>query len=566
MAGDTTGGTMRRRAAFFGVALAVAAGFGWSVVARAPEWGRLHPNLAGWHTAGSVVFAEHWRAEGAARLAFAMVWAPASVDQPTLESRRPYTSFGPGAVVPLHLIALLLRQPPTPALAWGLSLAVQGLVAGILAALAWGIARRAGFGALGATPPALAAGLAYVGMPAPYYEHMAAYFADQAVMLPFALFLLVELARRSNLRPALRFACDVAQALLVAWGLATEWLFAFVALTAMLLRLADGTVRLRAPGTYARLWPVVAPVILVGLLFLGQLWLLDALADTGGRFALRSGARSDGSFLRAFLRLDFGDRFWTAHLRHGLGPGAAALVGTAAVGAITAGLASLMRRRNGGDAAGLADLGAILALALLPCLLYYAVFREHNNQIFHPFVALKFALPAALALCGLLPATLARALGFPRMAVALAWLFAAVALGYLAALGGPRARSFDLVREIPVTHAERIGPHLRAHAGYNDILFATDFEVEEGNPIGLLHSRKPVHRAASLARIREHLAEVEGDYTLWLLVDHARTSPLPDGLDQIVAAAGSVSNEGGFRIHRIARATLEALPDGNRRD
>jgi hypothetical protein len=134
------------------VCLAVSAGFACSLWTRAPEWGRLHPTLAGWHTAGSVVFASHWRAEGPWRVAWAMLWAPPSVAQPELRDRMPYTSFGAGSVVPLYAVSMATGVPPGPAMAWGLSLAVQWAVALGLAVLAWRLGRDLGLGAGGAVP------------------------------------------------------------------------------------------------------------------------------------------------------------------------------------------------------------------------------------------------------------------------------------------------------------------------------------------------------------------------------------------------------------------------------
>lgn len=557
------GETARRRAAAAAALLIVAAGFGASLAARAPEWGRLHPSLAGWHTAGSVIFAEHWRAEGPFRIAFAMLWAPASVEQPTLDTRRPYTSFGSGSIVPLYLVSLAAGRAPTPAMAWGLSLAVQLLVAWTLAGVAWILARRAGAGPWHASAPAAAAGTAYVWLPSPHFEHLAAYFADQAVMLPFALFLLVEALRQGTARPRGRALCDGAQGVLIFWGLSTEWVFAFVAFTALLVRAADGSLRPWGAGSVVRALPVVAPVALALVVFLAQLWALGAFAETGARFALRSGAQgSGGSLPRSLLRVDFSDRFWGGHLPRSIGPWGRAIVLAAALCALGAALgcaAAAARRRAA--APGLAAAAAVGTLSLLPALMYYAVFREHNNHLFHYFAGLKFAVPAALTLCGVYPAVFAGSLGWPRAAAAAGWIGAAATLACLASLGAERAWPFAMVPTPPPGAAERAGPYLRAHAGHRDVLFATAFDAQEGNPIALLHTRKPVHQAAGLAAVRGRVRDLGGDCVAWLIVAEGGDAPLPGGLDRFAAIAEAEAVDGGFVVYRAPCAAVAALAD-----
>lgn len=543
--------------------------FGAATFARWGELDKIRPTLASWHTAGSVVFASHWREEGPAALRFAMFWTPPSVEQPTLESRPVYTSFMSGSILPLYLLSTFSGLPPSVRMARGLGLLVQLLVAIVLGMVVLVCGRRLCPGTWWPVPSALAAAAVAIGAPSPYFEYIQGYFADQLELLPFVLFLWVESLRRAQATPRQRLRWDLIQALLLALGLATEWLFAFLAASALIVRLADGSFGRPGGRWLLRAVGYGAPVAMVGLLFLLQLYVLGTLGATGERFALRSGAsaaaRQGASVVSAtesrFLP-DLSARFWTFHLPNGFGPAALGLLSVCLL--CVAGLMALLfaRKLRGKPAGpGASTTARVLFLAVVPCLLYGLVFREHISNMFHVFAALKFTIPFALTV-GLIPLVFGAAvLHWPARTRALGGavvvLTAVATLVYLACLGDARQHLFDIAgpSDPPIAVS---GPLVKEHTGYADIVVSPDFSVGSTDPISLMYARKMVHLVNSMGEVKAITEDVEGDYSVCLVTHADAVGSLQNGLAAL-ASGPPVATQGGWSLWRVDKAAYTAL-------
>lgn len=536
--------------------------------ATAARWaGRdnIHPGLASWHTTGSVVFASHWHAEGPLPLRFAMVWTPPTIEQPTLASRPVYTSFMSGSILPLYIVSWVSGQPPSVRMARALTLLVQALVSFVIALIVLQLGRRLHAPPAGVVPLALAAAAWVCWAPSPYYEYIQGYFADQVVLLPFVLFLGVEALRTADASPAQRRCWEALQAVLIVWGLATEWLFAFVAATAFIVRCADGSFGTPSPRAFFRAFVFGAPVLATLACFALQLYLLGAFAATGDRFRARAGvdtgSQDSSSVFESLSHLltpTVGDRFWTFQLPNGFGPLALPIVLATlalALGLAVFVVASRLRGRHIHE--GLATATRVLILALVPCLLYGQIFQEHVSNMFHFFTALKFVVPVALG-CALLPLLAAHAVARMKyLPAGLMQVGALAALIYLGTLGDARAHLFVLAGPSPVP-AAAYGPFVRTNTHYADIVVSTEFNAGSTDPIAQMYTGRLVHQVASLGEVRKIAAPVAGDYTIALIARAGSEAIHRAGLDRITAQSPVVESH-GWILWRMDKAAFEAL-------
>jgi hypothetical protein len=383
--------------------------------------------------------------------------------------------------------------------------------------------------------------------------------------LPFVLFLGVEALRTADASPAQRRCWDALQGVLIVWGLATEWLFAFVAATAFVVRCADGSFGKPSPRAVFRAAVFSAPVLVTLACFALQLYLLGAFAATGDRFRARAGVdtgiqESHGVFesVSHLLTPTVGDRFWTFQLPNGFGPLALPIVLATlalALGLVLFVVASRLRGRPIHE--GVATATRVLILALVPCLLYGQVFQEHVSNMFHFFTALKFVVPVALG-CALVPLLAARAVA--RMKYLPAGLMQAGALAvliYLGTLGDARAHLFVLAGPSGVP-AAAYGPFVRAHTGYADIVVSTDFNAGSTDPIAQMYTGRLVHQVASLDDVRKIAAPVAGAYTIALIARAGSETVHRAGLDQITARP-PIQEADGWVLWRMDKAAFEAL-------
>lgn len=181
-----------------------------------------------WLAAHTTLITRHWFREGGFNLKFLMVNSPYSIESPSIPERDIYSSYPPGSSIPIYLASKILSKEPSISLVNQINLLNHYLISIVL---------TFGLGALfflakipfklafifGFVPAA-----AYLFWPASMYWHTNSYFSDQAVILPFALAIILEslFAEKIalfNRRKSLLF--DIVQFIIIFWGVYTDWLF-----------------------------------------------------------------------------------------------------------------------------------------------------------------------------------------------------------------------------------------------------------------------------------------------------------------------------------------------------
>ncbi len=585
----------RNLSAAFGsvVFLIIAAYAFWlSVEARAPWLGEAPMNIAGWMTGGSTQMARNWYREGAWPLRFAMYWEPASAEQQYAGARTPYVSYPPGAILPLHLLALRQGKEPVPGLAMSLNLALQGITAILLSATGTLLLRRAVFSRWTAFVLAPVPFLLYVYLPISYHEHAMSYFADAAVLPLYALFILLEVCRERARSPRVRRWLALSQALAGFCGILTDWLFVFLACCVWLARVFRGTLGDRLPVKVRNTLLLGLPFAAGVALFLGQVILLDGMDQLLERFLMRSGVTPGQGFgvgrnplefasANTFFTFSLDTRFWKEHIPASFGRyGAEIIAGCLAawlVATVLAMCAALRRRwlARGADgergASPHGSVGALLAacfLYLAPCLLYYHVFKQHNNLLFHRYSALKFAVPLAAMPLVLLPAAYWR-FWFParvfqtwpvrcasRMAPLL--LLAGAALLLISLTPERRAlfASDDDLRHVPS------GKFIGQNTTPEDILFAPAPPPWADMPQFQAYAMKRLHPAKSLWELYAFLRGIDGPWQAAVFLDRAdRLDRLPE-LQVLAHSARVAVSEGAMTLLFIDKARFVSLCDG----
>ena len=173
--------------------------FKYSVTIRKPWFGILASSPHDptghhqWLTGSTIVFTNNWLEEGPLKLKFGLFQNPKSIE--TESNRHPYGSYPPGTIIPIYLLAKLTGQDATPSLVMSYNLATHLLISITLSFTAFYILKKLKVdntqALIASTFPALIQFL----LPHPLYHHQNAYFSDQAIILPYVLFLLLEIIR-----------------------------------------------------------------------------------------------------------------------------------------------------------------------------------------------------------------------------------------------------------------------------------------------------------------------------------------------------------------------------------
>ena len=495
-----------------GVVLVTLLLFTVTLAMRAPWYGV----LTSWPTGSTLKFARYWYHEGPAQLKFTMVENPPSAEFPTLASRTFYPSYLPGAVLPIYLISVCQRHEPTVAMIMNFGLANQLLIALLLAALVLVFAYARGVAPLAALPLALTPVVLELFLPGPFCIHQQDYFADMAVMLPFAAFLLLEALDRRVTHPRARAALAITQAVVMAYGVCVDWLFVFVVAVCLPLRLRRGAF---GPGEHWRgMLRFAAPVLAAIALFCAQIVSLGVIPLMIGKAVLRMGVvngDSNPQITGHFWRIVFGD-----DLSHLYGP----LALPALLLALAVCLPWLYRRRVAAGARA-ASLVEIVALSLLPCLLQVLVFRQHSA--YHAFSTLKFSLALATLPALFLLGGLTRTEHVARLRRYLpvcAGLLLCAALIYVQQMQWSVHQFYQAFDREQVLRQMAYAESLRARYGYNDVLFSSKFQIQDNPPQMLALSMKRVYLATSPADIAQVVKHLTTPYHIVLLDQPAHAS------------------------------------------
>lgn len=553
--------------------------FYYSVQVRAPWRGVLSAGHHQWLSGSTVKFARNWYAEGAANLEFLMLELPRSVEFPTLESRQPYLSYPPGAVIQFYLVSKVLGKEPLPAELMVFNLANHFLIALVLMLTVFFFLCQIGASVGGAFGLATIPVLFELLLPGPLYWHQNVYFSDQAVILPFALVVFLEVLRDQVHTRSGRLLLGTAQVCMFFLGMLSDWLFAFVSLVVYLKRLVHGELGksvLAFVWASARFW---FPVTLALGLFAYQLVRYNALSGLVRIFLFRAGLEPVGvGYARRFSEV-----FWQQYIPAAYGEWATILLWGGLALVVLATIYALMQRwRTQPIDQRFLRTASLMGILLVPCFLQVYAFRNHS--MIHDFSTVKFALPFATVPFVLAPVLVAAFFSTdltriyvthlsitrtesprrvePRWPVPVVVLLLVLVAIVYTTREHPRFHEF-----FPQPNPEfaAIGEFLNKETEYRDIVFSPTLEIKSLPPQQLAYAMKMVYRVDSGAAIRQKLDKLgDADYVVDIMAPSDEGIAVPD-LRKLAAAAYDIREDEGYRLYKVSRAEFTRQIEGQGR-
>ncbi len=477
-------------------------------------------------TAETLKFTENWYREGPVNLKFAMLENPKSIEFPTLSSRNPYTSYLPGAIVPIYLISELQGHDPTPSMIMEYNLINHFLIAFFLSLLIFFFLRQLKVDYVNSFLFSTLPIFIELLLPAPLYWHQNVYFSDQAVILPFVLFIFLEVIRPAAADKKL-MVINIFQYFLMFYGILTDWFFVFVIMVVYIKRIFEGEIFKGSIWTFLKssliYWAI--PLITVYLYIL-QLTLLGTFNQAIDRFFLRTGTSADG--------IDYTNIFLT-RIQEFMYPGYGEIITLALVISIITVLLCviilfiLKIKRD-----EVKKISGLIAIILVPCIIQMIIFKNHT--IMHEFSVLKLSIPLATIPFVLFPVllffifknlnTFYISLNFKKHSLKFNYVL------FIVFLITAAFTSFNVLSEHNGYHNffstdsnnyQELGNSIQKNTQYNDILFSPDLEIIGYSQIGcsqieLAYSMKEVYRINSLDDIKEKIKGINGDYRIVVLL------------------------------------------------
>lgn len=512
--------------------------FQYTVEIREPWFGELSDGHHQWLTGSTLEFTENWYNEGPLNLGFAMLQNPSSIEFQTLSSREPYLSYPPGTIIPIYIVSELLRHEPTPTMVMNYNLLNHFLIAFFLSLIIFFFLRnQLRFDLLNSFFFSVIPIMLELLLPAPLYWHQNVFFSDQAVILPFVVYIFFEVLRdeikdvaknKSKLR-----VLDILQNIVIFYGFLTDWLFVFIGLTVYIKRVVDGDILLsREMFLSKKLFIFIkrsikywfAPLLAI-FLFVVQILTLGETGQVVSKALFRTGMSSNGASY-----LGNGLNIFVGHITDGYGHVAIGLIAASLTFFILISLYLILGRfKEHRNLIKIKKTTYLIGMLLIPCILQVMVFRNHS--VIHDFSVLKFSVPIATVPFVLLPIMIFLFFEMPfnnvLKKIKPLKRFNKYNLGLLILfLLTFAAASVYTVNEFPHYNEmfpadndtfKVIGASLEQNTGYNDIVFSPDFEIPENPPQQLSYSMKRVYQVNSTNDIKEKVKNVNGNYKIVIM-------------------------------------------------
>ena len=474
-----------------------------------------------WLTAFTVKVVRNWLNEGAWSDAFLMLENPASIEFPNLVSRVPYISYPPGAVIPVWLLARILSLSTANELA--LLIHYLNLFSQLFIAIALGFSsflllEQTGIKRLFAFLSGALVAAGWLLLPGQMWWGQQVYFADQAVILPVALLILLEVLRT---RPGCR------RPTLLAWLMTltaftacfTDWYGLLAVVTLFFKQLLQGeytgmTWRRRL-GYWARFFS--GPILALGI-WLAQIVISEYWVTLWGKFRSRTYGMQD----------EWCQNFVTQWLpKYYSRSGLLILLACAVLIVLLLAYLIITRLQKRQMDRYLQDMTLFMAWVLGACALQTAILWNHSCQ--HPFSTFKYGIPLTLIGFSLAPASLWLLYrhiangkpNWPKQEVVQSLLMILAFVGGGAYLANTHPNWINLGYlefEQDTVYDWTVEDTLDELTGYEDVVFSTTYEIPILPPYQLARSAKRVYLAPDYATMRAILDPIGGDYNVCLLV------------------------------------------------
>lgn len=539
--------------------------FSYTIQIRKPWFGHLSEGGNQWQSGSTLKFVKNWHREGPFKLLFGMIENPDSIEFPTLKSRQPYPSYPPGAILPIYIISKLRGKEPTPSILMRYNLLNHFLIAFFLSLTVFFFLLKLNFGYWASFIFSVIPISLELLLPAPLYFHQNIFFSDEAIILPFVLFIFFEVTRGSIKNKKKLKIINFLQTLVFIYGFLTDWLFLFVALAVYVKRILNKEMGKDISSFLKMSVKFWLPGIIVTSLFFLQMSFLGAIPAVVRKFMFRTGLGYGGE---SYLS-DFFNKFWIKRI--GMAYGKVAIVflwGSLFLFLISIVYVGLRRLRHYKAKEKVKETLSLIGIVLLPCFMQIYFFKNHS--VIHYFSVLKFSVPLAVIPFILAPLLVFSLLGKDWMRISpkglkitykdhkvevkllLIILCLMISVGiYLKDLH-PRYTYF-FNRQNPDRSYEDIGEFISTHAQYRDIIFSPNLEIPANPPQLLSYAMKRIYKVDSIFDIYRKVKGIKENFEINIFSTINYRDIGSDFLS-LICKAYDVREESDFCLYKIKKA------------
>ena len=489
----------------------------------------------------ALIYANNWLTENPFHLRFSMYEYPSSIEKSTLSDRNFYASYPPGSTLPVYLLLKTLdffgvvqdihKKPSIQLLLMiNYNYFLHLLQALVLCFMMFFLCLRVGFDRLNSTLLSLIPAIFQFHNTNSIYYHYLLYNMDQAVLLPYALYVFLETLRYSHNSLRVLRAIQIMQPLVMFYGVLTDWLFVFVILTVYVMRIARKEISLPLSLDYGVHWLKQSFLFFAPTLAAITCWLYQIVYYLNNikqsKFFSAAITDQDKNILEKLLDrmgvIDSVDNYlyylksaFFYYIRNSYGIVCLFLVYATFYFAFR--WHKLVKKKD--DRISL--LSNIYFLFFIPSFAYNLFFVEHAWM--HPFSSLKFGFSVSLAFV-FLPIFILQITRGNHLIILLTLinkksiaLVTVIGLSSSLLYGYTKTYNKYTVTKMfsqPDYTYTYVGNFVRANTYYNDVVFSKNFIADDVTPMELFFTNKTIYFAFSLDKVYHKTKLIEQDFTI----------------------------------------------------
>lgn len=397
--------------------------------------------ITGLVTTGSRV----WYKEGPSSVGWTHILSPTSIENKADPNRARYISYPVGYLIPIYVSSIISHTEPSVEFIRQINLSIHFLIGLFMALAGFLLLFELGVPLSWRIFFSLAAPIIIYFSPAAMYFYQSVYFADEVILLPFSLLLLLELIPNKNKR----FILDTAIAIVLFYGSYTDYLFILVAFCLFAKRIF-----IQKNSIKTECLRILLPSFLAIIVFLIQLSIIGALPELQQRFLARTSLDNDKVFslydfiMTFFVRINTYFGVFGCFILFILIPASFFLKKKL----------PLTRHKT---------ILSLCLICLLPCLLQIILLNNHSY--IHSFSMLKFMIPISI---------------FSILIGVFLWKNKALSICFMIGLlyfHYENIKNFSVFIEERNYSNLRLGQFIRSNTNFNDVVFSSTYKAIGGN-------------------------------------------------------------------------------------
>ncbi len=504
-----------------------------------------------WLTASTIKFVRNWLKENPFNIYFLHLHNPASIEFTTLSERDPYLSYPVGTTVPIYLISLLNSKVVSLRLVNAVNLINQYIIALTLSLTIFLLLLKTRIQKVYSFLMAVSSGFYYIFLPGNLNFHLNYYWADMAVMLPFVLYVCIEMiGKYIETSPNIAKLLKYGQFLLAFYGALCDYLFYLVGITIFLKRIL-----LKEFGESKK--TIINNVIVFSIPFIVALstLLIQILYANGINkiikiFLFRTGISEAGAkYTQSFFQSFWVEKFSSYYGLFG------SIIFFSSIGILIFILlfSILKKHKLNKNITNIQMLIEFSSMVLLPCLLQ--VYLLKNHSAIHNFSILKFSLYQSIVPFVLIPTISCLVMYDGKLSQRYFSNIFSLTLILSSIYTLTVVPSFkDLFPSHTAGYSREL--FIRDNTSYDDIVFSSNYEIPASPPEKISFSDKRVYKVNTINKIVEMVDDLKGDYTINVFIDSRWTLEENENYQNILPLidfADNIVNEGDYSLYKISK-------------